>query len=1213
MAEDETRLQKIARLMKILPQIRNIATSAHIHHGKCISGDSRIILADGNFTSARELFDEVAEKGKVAKEDEEHVVYEPKEEIRVFSLNKKTGSIETKPISHVWRLVGGKTIKIKLRNGFEIETTPEHKYLVSRDLDFIEVEAKDLGLGDRIVCARKLETKSSLNMKEYILEKLSNENFYVFIEKAFSDFIKKKIMDYGIEKIKKDAQISIKAESFYYGIWKKNRYPLADLIRVYRLFNLNLEDVYDKIESISYRTGKRRGKNSLRMKLPTSNEDFKDFFYLAGLFLGDGSGKKFIVGKEELGDKFVKICKKFGISTITTKWKEKTPEIHTSMTLAFVLKCLFDYPLKKKSYNIKISNFVFNADSIYVANFLKGYFDCDGGIEKSRRAVTISSASKRMIEDLHLLLLRFGCISIKEKDNALSVSGLSALNFMKNIDFGIKEKADKLKWLVGKISGSIVCDMIKVGNQTMFVKKIISSKCNEELAFIEIKSIEQSFQDIVYDFTVPENHNFIAEGMVIHNTAFSDQLMYGAGMMSEVMAGEKLALNYRADEIERCMTIDSANVSMVHVFEGKDYLINLIDTPGHVDFSGDVTRAMRAIDGTFVLVCASEGIMPQTETVLKQALRERVQPLLFINKTDRLITELKLNPQQMQERFVKIIYDFNHLIEDIAEPEYKQKWKVSVEDGSVAFGSAVDGWALSVPFMKKSGVSFKDIIDIYASIQNPDERKKALTEKAPMYTIALDMVVKHLPNPIEAQKYRIPKIWHGELESELGKSLIDVDPKGKLAFVITKIIIDPRAGEISGGRLFSGTMKRGMEVYLNGMKQPARVQQVFIYNGAKTENMEEIPAGNVIGITGIKAYAGETVTLEPEQPFEELKHIFEPVITKAIEPLRPADLPKLVDVLKQVGKEDPTVRIEIDEETGENLMSGMGELHLEVIENRIKTEKGVDVKTSQPIVVYRETVSKKSPEVVGRSPNKHNDFFFIVEPLEDGVYQAIKNNEISEGDIKKKDENLWKKLSSLGISNEEARRYRKIYEGCVFIDKTKGIVQLGEVIELILEGFEQVVDAGPLCRERCTKLKVSLMDAKLHEDAIHRGPSQVYPAVRDAIKEGMIKAGATMFEPLQIHVIEVPIEYMSEVTKLVMMKRGQMLDVLQEGNHVIIKGKMPVAEMIGWISDLRSATEGRGNSSLLDQLFEKVPTEIQPKIVAQIRQRKGLNMDAPIV
>src|SRR3990167_7332354 len=177
-------------------------------------------------------------------------------------------------------------------------------------------------------------------------------------------------------------------------------------------------------------------------------------------------------------------------------------------------------------------------------------------------------------------------------------------------------------------------------------------------------------------------------------TTFSDSLLAGAGMISEDLAGKQLALDFREDEIARGITIDAANVSMVHHLEGHDFLINLIDTPGHVDFGGDVTRAMRAVDGCIVLSCAVEGVMPQTETVLRQALKERVKPILFINKVDRLIKELKLTPEAMHERFVKIINNVNQFIEDIAPEEYKQKWKVGVADGTVAFGSAFHKWAL---------------------------------------------------------------------------------------------------------------------------------------------------------------------------------------------------------------------------------------------------------------------------------------------------------------------------------------------------------------------------------------------------------------------------------------------------------------------------------------------------------------------------------------
>jgi len=327
-------------------------------------------------------------------------------------------------------------------------------------------------------------------------------------------------------------------------------------------------------------------------------------------------------------------------------------------------------------------------------------------------------------------------------------------------------------------------------------------------------------------------------------TAFTDNLLAAAGMMASKNAGdleEGMTTWQHADEQERLMTVDAANVSMAHEFQNEEYLINLIDTPGHVDFSGNVTRAMRAIDGTIVLVCASEGIMPQTETVLKQALRERVKPVLFINKVDRLIKELQMNPQQMQERFMKIYKDFNDLISKIAEPEYKEKWLVDINDGSVAFGSARDNWALSLPFMKKKGVSFKDIFNIYNMPE--DERKEWTWKNAALYEVILDMVIKHLPSPVDAQKYRIPKIWQGEIESEFGKSLIHCDAKGELAFVITRIVIDPRSGkEISAGRLFSGTLEPGMEVYLNLAQKKQRIQQVLVYNGIKPEQVEKIPA-----------------------------------------------------------------------------------------------------------------------------------------------------------------------------------------------------------------------------------------------------------------------------------------------------------------------------------------------------------------------------------
>ena len=220
----------------------------------------------------------------------------------------------------------------------------------------------------------------------------------------------------------------------------------------------------------------------------------------------------------------------------------------------------------------------------------------------------------------------------------------------------------------------------------------------------------------------------------------------------------------------------------------------------------------------------------------------------------------------------------------------------------------------------------------------------------------------------------------------------------------------------------------------------------------------------------------------------------------------------------------------------------------------------------------------------------------------------VKDGSIPEMRIKKKDMALRDKLVDLGMDSKIAIKVKDIYNGNMFIDMTRGQVHIGEVIDMVLDMFEDVMKSGPLAKEPSIKIKAMLMDMKLHEDAIHRGPAQVYPAVRDSIRAAMLNGGAIMYEPLQVIQIEAPADYMGEISKLIANKRGQLLDMQQEETIVTIKAKMPVAEMFGWSSDLRSATGGRGSSSLIDQMFEKLPTDLQPKIVGQIRERKGLKV-----
>ena len=686
-------------------------------------------------------------------------------------------------------------------------------------------------------------------------------------------------------------------------------------------------------------------------------------------------------------------------------------------------------------------------------------------------------------------------------------------------------------------------------------------------------------------------------------TTLSDNLLAGAGMISEDLAGDQRFLDFDEQEQARGITIDAANVSMVHEYHDDEYLINLIDTPGHVDFGGDVTRAMRAVDGAVVVVCAVEGIMPQTETVLRQALREKVKPVLFINKVDRLINEVKLGPEELANKFIGIINEANKLITKMAPKDKKDEWLVKVDDGSVAFGSAYHNWAINIPMMQETGINFKDIID-YCN----DENQKELAKKVPLADVLLGMVVEHLPSPEVSQQYRCPNIWDGDIESEAGQTMVNTSPDGPLAVMVTNVSVDKHAGEVATGRVYGGTVEQGTEVFLVGGQARSRVQQVGVFFGPERVPTEKVPAGNIVYITGAKgATAGETIC-SPENKiveFEGIEHISEPVVTVAVEAKNTKDLPKLIEVLRQTAKEDPTIHVNINEETGEHLVSGMGELHLEVIGVRINN-KGVDINTSEPIVVYRETVAGKTANPVeGKSPNKHNRLYLEVAPLEDSIFQALQNGDIKEGKIKDKEE--AQKFIEHGLDKEEARRVWDVYNKSLFINMTRGIQYLDEIKELVIEGFESALEEGPVANEIAMGMKFTLVDAKLHEDAVHRGPAQILPAIRNAIKGGMMMADPTLLEPVQKVFINTPTDYMGSVTKEILNRRGQIVDMPTEGDMVNVEAKVPVAEMFGFAGEIRSATQGRCLWSTENSGFERLPRELQSQIIRQIRERKGLS------
>ena len=694
-------------------------------------------------------------------------------------------------------------------------------------------------------------------------------------------------------------------------------------------------------------------------------------------------------------------------------------------------------------------------------------------------------------------------------------------------------------------------------------------------------------------------------------TTLSDNLIAGAGMMSEELAGKSRVLDFDEQEAARGITINAASASMVHSIEGTDYLINLIDTPGHVDFGGDVTRAMRAVDGCFILTCAVEGAMPQTETVVRQALKEKVKPVLFINKVDRLINELQVTPEDMQERFMDQITKVNKLIRQFAPDEYKKSWQVSVSDGTVAFGSAYHNWGITVPYMKKSGISFKDIFD-YCN----NEEQKELAKRAPVHEVLLDMAVSQLPSPVVAQPYRIPNIWNGDPESELGQAMINCDPEGPLSLMITKIWMDPHAGEVAVGRLYSGTITHGESLWAIGGSKAERVQQVSMMVGSDRISIPKIVAGNIAAITGIRsAAAGVTVARDKDIiPFEEIRHYSEPVVTVAVEPKSMKDLPKFIDALRSLAKADASLQVTTNAETGEALLAGMGELHLEITTYRIEVEQGIKVSVSEPIVVYRETTSGNNHgrAFEGKSPNRHNRFYIEVEQLPEEVVNALRQGEIGSGTIRPNDaKEMGRKFAEYGMDKDLMRKTYAINGTNVLVNDTKGIQYLHETKELLIEAFNEVCKKGPIAEEPLMSVMVKLKDAKLHEDAIHRGPAQTIPAMRNAIKGALVRANIALMEPIQKMHVSVPNDWLGGVTREITQRRGEIEDMPSDGEITTVIGKVPVAETFGFSNDIRAASQGRAVWNSENCGFEELPRSLLEKVVGEIRQRKGLKPEIP--
>ena len=674
-------------------------------------------------------------------------------------------------------------------------------------------------------------------------------------------------------------------------------------------------------------------------------------------------------------------------------------------------------------------------------------------------------------------------------------------------------------------------------------------------------------------------------------TTLTDSLLAGTGLLSPQVAGFARVLDYLEEEQKRGITLKTANISLLYRTVDDVFIINLVDTPGHVDFTGKVTRALRTIDGAVVLVDAVEEVMAQTELVVRQALEERVRPVLFINKVDRLISELQLNAEQIEKKFTRIISNFNDLIEIHGEPTFKDKWKVDSSRNSVAFGSALHKWGFTLTTARQKNVKFSDIIHAYKT-----HGHEKLQKLLPLCGAVLDMAVKHVPNPREAQKYRVEKIWKGNMESEVGQAMANCDDTGPALVSVTNVQATPNEGLVATGRVFSGTVKTGDTVYLVNAQTESAIQQVSVFMGAFREPVNQVSAGNLVALTGLdEAKAGETLVDAEHKdgvvPFDQVRYVSEPVVTVAVEPKNPADLPKLLEALDQLAKEDPNLVASVNKETGEHLLSGMGELHLEITVKQLQDNLGsMEISASSPRVVYREKATRKGKVATALSPNQQNKFTVQVEPLTKKTANLVEreSKSPSEEDV-------------LAVDEHEN----------VLVDCTGKNEQLREVLDFVISGFTFACNAGPLCGEPMRGVQVNLLDIQLGEDAEQCSPVEVMRGVGKAVFGSFLTAEPVLLEPVYKTVISAPTELAGACSRIVSSRRGKISAFEQKGAFTVLTSHIPVAGTFGLSSELRSATSGRAFWQSMFDRWEKMPAKLEAKTIKELRKRKGLPAEVP--
>jgi len=824
------------------------------------------------------------------------------------------------------------------------------------------------------------------------------------------------------------------------------------------------------------------------------------------------------------------------------------------------------------------------------------------------------------------------------------------------------------------------------------------------------------------NFTVDQIREIMSDAHQIRNmsviahvdhgkSTLTDSLIAKAGIIAGDKAGDMRATDTRADEKERGITIKSTGVSLYFETnieagsgDNKPYLINLIDSPGHVDFSSEVTAALRVTDGALVVVDYIEGVCVQTETVLRQALGEKIKPVLFVNKIDRGILELQVDGETMYQNFQRVVENANVIISTYECDDMGESQQVDPTNGTVAFGSALFGWAFTlthfarlyadkfkVPFDKLMKKFWGDwyfapakkqfvqedetgklprafcqfimtpIITIIRAAMNSELEKvwtmldklninltseqKERRGKDLMKIICqkwinaaealLEMIIMKLPSPKKAQAYRAAYLYEGPVEDPCGQSIAKCDKDGPLMIFISKMVPTNDGGRFYAfGRVFAGTVSTGQKVrimgpnYKPGSKTDLNIkniQRTVLMMAGKVEAVPDVPCGNTVGLVGVDQFIPKQATISDHDEahcIRVMKYSVSPVVRVAVEVKNASDLPKLVEGLRKLSKSDPLV-VCSTEESGEHIIAGCGELHVEICLKDLEEEYAkCPIKKGNPVVSYKETVTdESSQQCLSKSPNKHNRIFGKACPLTEELSMDIEDEKITpKTDIKDRkkilvekyewDPNDAMKIWCFGPETTGAN---------LLVDVTKQCQYLNEIQDSCEAAFQWATKEGVMTEENMRGIRFNMEDVTLHADAIHRGGGQITPTMRRALYAMEYTAKPRFQEPIFLVEIQTPDDAVGGIYGCLSQRRGivQGEDPIEGTPLVMLKAYLPVAESFGFTQALRAATSGRAFPQCVFDHWEELggdPFDASTqagKIVTDIRKRKGLKEGIP--